>query len=85
MQYRSAICTFDEDQARVAKELKNAYEPLLAKRGYEDVPAVPREELARPPLPQRGGLSPRTGSPARWEAVHRAVGGRSRRRNRPRT
>jgi peptide-methionine (S)-S-oxide reductase len=33
-QYRSAIYTFDEDQAQVAKELKNAYEPELAKRGY---------------------------------------------------
>jgi peptide-methionine (S)-S-oxide reductase len=33
-QYRSAIYTFSEDQAQVAKELTDAYEPVLAKRGY---------------------------------------------------
>jgi hypothetical protein len=33
-QYRSAIYTLSEEQAQVAKELKEAYEPELLKRGY---------------------------------------------------
>jgi peptide-methionine (S)-S-oxide reductase len=33
-QYRSAIYTFDEQQAQTAKELREAYEPLLLQRGY---------------------------------------------------
>jgi peptide-methionine (S)-S-oxide reductase len=33
-QYRSAIYTFSPDQAELAKRLKEAYEPELAKRGY---------------------------------------------------
>jgi peptide-methionine (S)-S-oxide reductase len=33
-QYRSAIYTLSEEQARVARTLTAAYEPLLAERGY---------------------------------------------------
>jgi peptide-methionine (S)-S-oxide reductase len=33
-QYRSAIYTYSEDQAQTAKELTEAYEPLLLQRGY---------------------------------------------------
>jgi peptide-methionine (S)-S-oxide reductase len=33
-QYRSAIYTFSEEQAQVAKELTEAYEPALLQRGY---------------------------------------------------
>ena len=33
-QYRSAIYTVSEDQAQTAKELKEAYEPVLMQRGY---------------------------------------------------
>jgi peptide-methionine (S)-S-oxide reductase len=33
-QYRSAIYTFSPEQAELAKRLKEAYEPELAKRGY---------------------------------------------------
>jgi peptide-methionine (S)-S-oxide reductase len=33
-QYRSAIYTLSEEQAQTAKELKEAYEPLLMQRGY---------------------------------------------------
>ena len=33
-QYRSAIYTFSEDQAQTAKELRDAYEPVLAQHGY---------------------------------------------------
>jgi peptide-methionine (S)-S-oxide reductase len=36
-QYRSAIYTTSEEQARTAKELKEAYEPVLAARGYGPV------------------------------------------------
>jgi peptide-methionine (S)-S-oxide reductase len=33
-QYRSAVYTLSEEQAQTAKELKEAYEPLLLQRGY---------------------------------------------------
>ena len=33
-QYRSAVYTFNEEQAQTAKELKEVYEPLLLERGY---------------------------------------------------
>jgi peptide-methionine (S)-S-oxide reductase len=33
-QYRSAIYTLSEEQSQTAKELKEAYEPLLLQRGY---------------------------------------------------
>ena len=33
-QYRSAIYTLSEEQAQTAKELSEAYEPLLLQRGY---------------------------------------------------
>lgn len=33
-QYRSAIYTLGEEQAQTAKELKEAYEPAVIKRGY---------------------------------------------------
>ena len=33
-QYRSAIYTLSEEQAQTAKELKDAYEPELLRRGY---------------------------------------------------
>ena len=36
-QYRSAIYTFSPEQEKVARELKEAYEPELVKRGYGPV------------------------------------------------
>jgi peptide-methionine (S)-S-oxide reductase len=36
-QYRSAIYTFSEDQARAAVETRDAYAPVLHKAGYRDI------------------------------------------------
>jgi peptide-methionine (S)-S-oxide reductase len=36
-QYRSAIYTFSEEQAQVAKEITERYQPELTKRGYDDI------------------------------------------------
>jgi peptide-methionine (S)-S-oxide reductase len=36
-QYRSAIYTFSEEQAQVAKEVTERYQPELTKRGYDGI------------------------------------------------
>jgi peptide-methionine (S)-S-oxide reductase len=36
-QYRSAIYTFSEEQAQVAKEITERYQPELTKRGYGEI------------------------------------------------
>jgi peptide-methionine (S)-S-oxide reductase len=36
-QYRSAIYTFSEEQAQVAKEITERYQPELTKRGYDQI------------------------------------------------
>jgi peptide-methionine (S)-S-oxide reductase len=36
-QYRSAIYTFSEEQAQVAKEITERYQPELTKRGYDAI------------------------------------------------
>jgi peptide-methionine (S)-S-oxide reductase len=36
-QYRSAIYTFSEEQAQVAKEITERYQPELTKRGYDEI------------------------------------------------
>jgi len=36
-QYRSAIYTFSEEQAQVAKEITERYQPELTKRGYDRI------------------------------------------------
>jgi peptide-methionine (S)-S-oxide reductase len=36
-QYRSAIYTFSDEQARVAKEITDRYQPELTKRGYDAI------------------------------------------------
>ena len=36
-QYRSAIYTFSEEQAQVAKEITELYQPELTKRGYDEI------------------------------------------------
>ena len=36
-QYRSAIYTFSEEQAQVAKEVTERYQPELTKRGYDQI------------------------------------------------
>jgi peptide-methionine (S)-S-oxide reductase len=36
-QYRSAIYTFDDEQARAAVETRDAYAPVLHKAGYGDI------------------------------------------------
>jgi peptide-methionine (S)-S-oxide reductase len=36
-QYRSAIYTFSEEQAQVAKEITERYQPELTKRGYDGI------------------------------------------------
>ena len=36
-QYRSAIYTYSEEQAQVAKEITERYQPELTKRGYDEI------------------------------------------------
>ena len=54
-QYRSAIYTLSEEQAQTAKELTEAYEPLLLQRGYgpitTEIKPAPTLLLRRGPPP----------------------------------